>query len=124
MTTARSILAAAAAAFALSAAQAIAGPLPPVAPAEAPSAIEEGLVTQVQGRMCLVGQPPYQRYVPCHHLRRDRGHYAPQPRYYAQPQPRYYAPPPPHCGPVYNMCYAQFGRGSPAYTACMRARGC
>jgi hypothetical protein len=28
------------------------------------------------------------------------------------------------CAAVYNMCFAQFGRGSPGYYACMRRERC
>src|SRR5690349_330815 len=114
MTRIRAIIAGAATALVLSVASAFAVPVGPMNPAgglqiQAQEA-QEAQVMQVQGRgMCLVGQYPYQRYVPCRDVRRGYN-------YRSRNEDR--------CAVVYNQCYAQFGRGSGPYYRCMRSRNC
>ena len=73
--------------------------------------------------MCQDG---YGRWVPCWQLRRGPqqgygGGYGGGYGYGGQRS--YQSPRNQHCAVVYNQCYP-YGRGSGAYTQCMRSQGC
>lgn len=57
-------------------------------------------------------------WIPCG----PRPGYGP-PAYYP-PRPTYRSRREDFCAVVYNQCYAQFGRGTAPYYACMRSRNC
>jgi hypothetical protein len=122
MITMRMSAVAAAAAAIMSLGTAQAGPAGPMA-ATASTADGASLVHKVHGwhRDCQPGPAGWHRHapgagrIPCG----PPGPVYREPRYDYRAQRREA-----RCAGVYNMCFAQFGRGSPGYYACMRRERC